>query len=360
MPDVDESGPLWRRITAGILLGLAVVAIILGPVMLYVRTQVLDSGAFRDRADTALASPAVQDYLADALTARLVARGVAVERAEPLVRAVAGGVVASDRFREIFGRAAGELHDRLLSGEAGARVMQLQEAVDRTVAAIAVVDPALAQQIETASGDVPVARGRAGEALAQIAHRAEQLRVLGVVLPVVAFVLLVLSVVVAPRRLRAVRRAGWGLIAGGAVVAMVVALSRRVLAGIAEDAEVRRAVADVGRAFLADLGTWGTWITAIGVVVLATSAFLVSDLTLRGHAVRLWGAATRRPGRTRVLVLRILLLVVVVLLAIFAASALVTLVFAGVIAVLVAYGLSVLLRLAGVDVGGRSAARGGG
>jgi hypothetical protein len=44
---VDESGPLWRRITAGILLGLAVVAIILGPVMLYVRTQVLDSGAFR-------------------------------------------------------------------------------------------------------------------------------------------------------------------------------------------------------------------------------------------------------------------------------------------------------------------------
>ena len=348
----DGNGPRWRRITAGVLLGLAIVAIILGPVMLYVRTQVLDSGAFRDRAETALASPAVEDYIADALTARLVAQDVDAERAAPLVRAVAGGVVSSDRFREIFGRAVGGLHDRLLSGEAGERVIQLQEAVDRTVAAVAVVDPELARRIEATTGDIPVARGRAGEALAKIAHRAQQLRVLGVVLPVVAFILIVLSVVVAPHRLRAVRRAGWALIAGGAVVAMVVALSRRALVGIPQDAEVQRAVADVENAFLAELGTWGTWITAIGVVVLATAVFLASDLTLRERAARLWGAATRRPERTWVLVLRILVVVVVVLLAIFATGALVSLVFAGVVAVIVAYGVAVLLRLAGVGAGG--------
>src|SRR5690349_23367706 len=53
------SGSRWRRITAGILLALAVLAIILGPIMLYVRSQFLDSGAFRNRAETALASPAV-------------------------------------------------------------------------------------------------------------------------------------------------------------------------------------------------------------------------------------------------------------------------------------------------------------
>ena len=360
MPDVsDESSPRWRRITAGTLLGLAMVAIVLGPVMLYLRTQVLDSGAFRDRAETALASPAVEDYLADALTARLVARGVDAERAEPLVRAVTGGIVSSDGFREVFGRAVGGLHGRLLSGEAGERVIQLQEAVDRTVAAIAVVDPEFARRIEATSGDVPVARGRAGEILAQIAHRAQQLRVLGVVLPVVAFILLVLSVVVAPRRLRAVRRAGWGLIAGGAVVAVVMALSRRVLVGMAGDSEGRQAVADVERAFLADLVTWATWITAIGVVVLATAAFLERDLTLRDHLTRLWEAATLRPERTRVQVLRVAISAVVVLLAIFAMSAVVTLVFAGMVAVLAAYGISVVLRLAGVDVGEGPAHRGG-
>jgi hypothetical protein len=93
--------------------------------MLYVRSQLLDSGEFRSRAETALASPNVQDYLADALTANLVARGGAeAERAEPLVRSVVGGVVASDRFKEAFGRAVGALHARLLSGDAGSRVIE--------------------------------------------------------------------------------------------------------------------------------------------------------------------------------------------------------------------------------------------
>lgn len=361
LPDVPQGGgPRWRRITAGVLLGLAVVAIVLGPVMLYVRTQVLDAGAFRDRAETALASPHVQGYLADALTAELVARGGAdAERAEPLVRAVAGGVVASDRFQGIFGRAAGGLHDRILSGEAGARVIELQEAVERTVAAIAVVDPELAGRIAESSGEIPVGRGRAGEVLAQIAHRAHQLRVLAVVLPVVAFLLLALSVAVAPRRLPAVRRAGWGLIAGGAVVAAVVALSRRALVGLVDDAEVRRAVGDAESAFLADLGTWGAWITAIGVVVLVTAVFLGSTLTLREHAARIWGAATGRPARTRTLVLRLIVITVVVLLGIFALDAVVSLLVAGVIAVLVGYGLSVLLRMAGVGAVGEVSGRSG-
>ena len=51
------AGPRWRRITAGVLLGLAIVAIVLGPIMLYVRSQLLDSSGFRDRAQTTLASP---------------------------------------------------------------------------------------------------------------------------------------------------------------------------------------------------------------------------------------------------------------------------------------------------------------
>src|SRR5262245_65925803 len=85
------AGPRWRRITAAVLLGLAIVAIVLGPIMLYVRSQLLDASEFRDRAQTTLASPDVQDYIADALTANLVARGGAkAERAEPFVRAEIG------------------------------------------------------------------------------------------------------------------------------------------------------------------------------------------------------------------------------------------------------------------------------
>jgi hypothetical protein len=350
--DAHAAGPRWRRITAGVLLGLAIVAIVLGPIMLYVRSQLLDSSEFRDRAQTTLASPDVQDFVADALTANLVASGGAeAERAEPLVRAVVGGVVASGRFQDVFGRAVDALHHRLLNEDTAQRVIQLQEGVDRAVEAIAVVSPELAQRIDDASGEITVGQGTTGKRLAQIAHRAQQLRVLGIVLPIVAFVLLALSVVVAPDRLRATRRAGWGLIAGGIVVVAAEGLTRRVLLDLVDEAEVRRAVGEADNAFLSDLGTWGAWVVAIGVVVLGTAIFLGSPLTLREHAARAWRGTTSRPARAWVLVLRVVALVVVVLLAIFALDAVLKVLVAVALGLVVAYGLAELLRLAGVGVG---------
>jgi hypothetical protein len=346
----DVAGPRWRRITAAVLLALAILAIILAPIMLYVRTQFLDSGEFRSRAETALASADVQDYLSDALTARLVARGGAdAERAEPFVRSVVGGVIASDRFQEVFGRAVDGLHARLLSEDAAPRVVQLQEAVDRAVEAIAVVNPELAQRIGDARGEISVGQGTTGKRLAQLAHRAQQLRTLGIILPIVAFLLIALSVLVAPERLRATRRAGWGLIAGGVVVTAAIGLTRRGLLGLAGDAEVRGAIGAAESAFLSDLGRWGAWLAAIGVVMLATAIFLGSTLTLREHAARAWGTSTSRPARTWVLVLRVLALIVIVLLAIFALDALLSLLVAVAVALVVAYGLAELLRLAGVN-----------
>ena len=133
------------------------------------------------------------------------------------------------------------------------------------------------------------------------------------------------------------------------VVTAVVSLTHRLLVGLGGDAAVRGAIADAENAFLSDLGRWGAWITAVGVVMLATAIFLGSPLTLREHAARVWGASTSRPARTWVLVLRLLGLLVIVLLAIFALDAVLTLLVAVAVALLVAYGLAELLRLAGVN-----------
>ena len=342
-------GPRWRRITSGVLLALAILAVILAPVMLYVRTQLLDSSEFQSRAETALAGRDVQDYLTDALTANLVARGGAqAERAEPLVRAVVDGVVSSERFKETFGQAVGALHARIISGETGSRVIQVQEGVDRAVDAIAVVSPELAQRIEGARSEIQVGEGTTGRRLAQFAEQAQKLRVLGIILPIVAFVLIALSIAVAPRRLRQTRRAGWGLIAGGAVVTIAVGLARRALLSLVDESVARGAVGETESALIASLGRWGAWVTAIGVVLVALSVFLGSPLTLREHAARVWASSTTRPARTRSLVVRLVVLLVIILLAIFALDALLTVLVAVVIALLVAYGIAELLRLAGV------------
>jgi hypothetical protein len=344
-----KRGARWRSITAGVLLALAVITIVLGPIMLYVRTQFLDSAAFRDRAETALAAPEVQDYVADAVTANLVARGgPTVERAEPVIRAVVGGVVESERFQAVFGRAAEGLHDRLLAEGTAQRLIDLREGVVRVVDAIAVVSPELAQRIRNASGQIAVGQGTTGKRLAQIAHRADQLRTLAIILPIVAFVLLALAIAVAPNRLRTIRRAGWCLIAGGIVVAAVVGLTRRILLGIVDSEPVRGAVGEAESAFLGDLGTWGAWLVGLGVVVVGVAVFLGSPLTLREHLSRTWAGTTTRPERAWVLVLRILALVVLVLLVIFALDAVLRIAIGVAVGLAVAYCIAELLRLAGV------------
>jgi hypothetical protein len=131
-------------------------------------------------------------------------------------------------------------------------------------------------------------------------------------------------------------------------VSAVSGLTHRILTGIVDDAQVRAAVGDAESAFLSDLGTWGAWVIAIGVVVLATAIFLGSPLTLREQAARGWGATTSRPARTWALVLRILALIVIVLLVIFALGAVLKILVGVAVGLLVAYGVAELLRLAGV------------
>ena len=100
--------------------------------MLYVRAEFLDSGRFADRAETALASPEVQAYLTDAITAKLVAQGGAeAERAQPLSTPWWAGWSQSDRFEQVFRRAVVALHARLLNEDTAGRVIKLQDAVAR-------------------------------------------------------------------------------------------------------------------------------------------------------------------------------------------------------------------------------------
>jgi hypothetical protein len=261
---------------------------------------------------------------------------------------VVGGVVESDRFVQVFGRAVDGLHARLLSEDTAGRVVNLQAAVTRAVDAIAVVRPQLAQRIQDASGQITFGKGTTGKRLAQIAHRAQQLRVLGILLPIIALVLLALSIAVAADRLRATRRAGWVLIVGGIVVSAVSGLTHRVLTGIVDQAEVRAAVGATESAFLADLGTWGAWVVGIGVVVLATAIFLASPLTFRERATRAWDATTSRPARPWAIVWRVLALIILVLLVVVALDAVLKILVGVAVGLVVAYAIAQLLRLAGV------------
>src|SRR5262249_27798142 len=245
-----------------------------------------------------------------------------------------------------FGRAAEELQSRLLSGQAGKRLLRLQNVVNKAANAVAVVSPQLAARLRQASGKIQVARGTVGVRIAQIAHRLHQLRVLGIILPIAAFVLLALAILVAPDHYRGARRAGWALIGSGVVVAAVVGLTNRVIRAYISSAELRSAASAAERAFLGDLGNWAAWVVGIGVVVLGTAFFLGSTLTLAEQMRRGWGAAMRPEGAWAV-IWRVIAAILIILLVIFAFDAMVKLAVGVGLGFLAAYGIAELLRLAG-------------
>src|ERR1700733_2663733 len=100
-----------RRWTAGFLVGIAVLLAVLALVLTYLGRAVLRPEPFADRAVATLRDPAVQDDIADHLTAVATQVGggdlVAVR---PLIRSVAGAIVGGQAFAALFRRAVLEAH----------------------------------------------------------------------------------------------------------------------------------------------------------------------------------------------------------------------------------------------------------
>jgi hypothetical protein len=279
---VERAGPpgrlarrRWRTIVASLLIVLACVLAPLSVVAIWARNQVTNTDRYIQTVSPLAADPAIQDAIADQITAQvftyldiqglttqavdaLAGRGLNPQVADQLeafavpiangvqsfTRDQVGKVVASDAFAGAWVQANRVAHAELvkaLTGEGGGAVTVENDTVSVNLAAfIQTVKQQLVASGFTLAARIPevntsfvlfqsadVTRARAGFNL---------LNTLGVWLPVIALVLLVLGVYVAKDHRRALVGAGLGLAVSMVVLALGLAVFRAVyLNGVPDD-----------------------------------------------------------------------------------------------------------------------------
>ena len=262
---------------------LAALLLAVGTAAFYVRAEIVDSDAFADRALVALEDDNVRRVVRRELVTALIDRGSAdLAAARPLLESVVDAVIDAQPFQSLFRRAAVQANRVFFVRDRENALVDISDAATLVDFGLRTVSPRLAEEVPT---DIQpeLATLSQDEFAAGTLAVADDVRVLGIVLPVVALLLFAAAIAVAPDRRTAVLRSGLAVGTAGAVLAIVLFVLRaRTLAGVfgedeLTDAEVRDAVGGVLDAFAGDLLTWALLLTLGGLVVAAAASALDTD-----------------------------------------------------------------------------------
>ncbi len=284
------------------MLVIGAVLLIAGTVAFYAREQIVDREAFANRAVDALEEDGVRRVVGREIVVYLAERGSAdLAAARPLLESVVDTLIQTEPFRRVFRAAALEANRVFFVRDRENVLFDIGDAAEIVRFGLRSVSPDLAKQLpEDLQPDLLALRDRqfAGASL----RVADQVRVLGIVLPLLAIALLVGAVALAPDRRIAVLRAGVAVGTAGALLLVgLLVLEARTLAGVygedeLTDEEVRNAVGGLFDAFIGDLLTWALLLALLGIAVAAAAAALdPEDVEAPAHRLK---RLTQRPGST--------------------------------------------------------------
>lgn len=289
------------RLTASIVLVvLGALLLFAGTVTLYVREEIIDEDAFADRAVAALEDEGVRHVVSREIVVNLVDRGSTdLVAARPLLESVVGAIVQTQPFRSVFRRAALEANKVFFVRNRSDTFVNLGDAATVLEFGVRSVSPKLGREIPS-DIDPEVFSLDRDEFAGQTLAAADKLRLFGLLLPAVALLAFVASVLIARDRRVAVLRIGVGIaVAGTLLAATLLILRSRVLAGVVgsdevTDEEVRNAVRGLLDAYLGDLVGWGLLLALLGVVTAGAAAALDPG-DVEAPARRLMGRILARP-----------------------------------------------------------------
>ena len=296
-------GRMSRGALSVVLIVAATVLAVAGGVALYAREEIVDADAFTERAVDAVERDPVREVVSREIVVQLIDRGSTdLISARPVLESVVEFVVASQPFQRVLRASAAQAHRLLFVRDTGNASFDVADAGTVVISALRSVSPDVAKHIPP-DADATLLELRNRSFATQTLRLADEVRMLGLVLPALALLLYALAVLVAPDRRGAVTRAGIALGAGCALVAIAVrVLESRVVANVhgsdeLTDADVQAAVREVLDVYLGDLFTWALVLGAFALLVAAASASLLRPLAAGETLERLRAAA--RPPRRR-------------------------------------------------------------
>jgi hypothetical protein len=289
---------------------LASVCLIIALLTGYLRTTVLDSDQFADRATDALSQAPVRDLVARQITEQAVLRAnrdlIAVR---PIVETAAGAVVSTGAFKSLFRTAARDLHRTIFTNDRSTATLTLLDVGVLLSSALEQFAPQVAEQLPV-DFSAKLDAGETALNSIELASAADDFERYAWIFGILTFLLLTGGIALAPRRTRAIIHAGISIAAAGAVIVIAYQIGRGILLGRFSSPQDEAAAGAVWDAFLLDLRTWALVALGAGTVIAAAAASILRPVDVRVPLRRVWEivAATpaspwRRVGRALGLIL---------------------------------------------------------
>ena len=296
--------PRARAVCERVLVIAASVFLLLAVVAGYARLAALDADQFANRATAALRADSVRTLIAERITDDVVLqRRADLVAARPLIESAAAGVVGGPAFTALFRSAVRDVHRAVFERDRDTVTLTVADVGTVLAAALAQVRPSLARRVARA-GRAPLVTRRLDAVSATLAHGANRVRRLSLVLGAAWLALAALALLVAPDRRRTVVALATGAAVGGVVLAVAYGVARGVVAGKFAGADAQAAARAVWDAFLGDLRT-AAWILAgSGAVIAASAASLIRPVDPSIQLRRAVSRLTREPARPALRALR--------------------------------------------------------
>lgn len=282
----------------------AALALVLAVAASYIRSTVVDSGQFADRATVALRSPAVRALITDKVTDDLVLqRAPNVVAAKPLIQGVVSTVVSSNAFGSLFRAGVRDVHRAVLHRDKSTVTLTVADAGTAAAAALDVLRPGLASQVR-ATDHVRLLQDRVGAVPAQALRITDQVRLLAILLGIVALLAAAGAIAVAVDRRHACVELGIAVAVAGVLLIVVLAIGEQVAAAQVSGDDMSAAVRAVYGAFLDDLRTEAWIIAGIGAVFAAAASSLIRPVAIDEPLARAWRTVVTEPRRPSVRAVR--------------------------------------------------------
>ena len=293
-----------RRALSVVLILLAAVTALVGGFTLYVREKVVDSSAFADSAVKAVNQPTVRKVLVRELTEQVIEPALPdVIAARPLVQSAVKSLLGSGAFAPIIRLAARHGHRLLFDPGGGNAVFDIADAGAVVAGALKNLAPRVGTDIPRQAEAVLMTVRKRGFA-AETLRVADTVRLLGLVLPPLALLLITLSILADHNRRAGITRAGIAFGVTAIAMAIALELARRYVVSHAyvpatlTRGEARGAVDELWQVYMNGLLTWALGAAAVGALVTAAAAPVIAPYS-GTHALQRLVAArptSRRAG----------------------------------------------------------------
>ncbi len=292
----NSSERTLRGTASQVLTVLGVIALVVGATLGQVRRGLFESDAFADRLASSLSDPRVSAYVGQEIADEAIRKKPDLVAVRPILVATASGVVSSDAFRAIVRTTARSAHATAFS-KGGQNLLLSVPDVDVILrGALANASPAIAARIPDRLPTVIASLGEspATRFILDLWQSGRHLAWTARALALGGIALLVLGIVLAPRRAEALRSAAIDLALAGLFLALVIPAARSLVSSLPKDPLAQHAAAGLFEAFSIGLRHLALGLAGVGLVFAAAAQSLVGRAWLPETVERL-GAWLRRP-----------------------------------------------------------------